>query len=174
MDLFPYVQYAENFADFTVRFLVVHPFQDGNGRLSGILTNLLAGSQRLHFREIQFPWENCRSRQGSILPSVEIVATETRVAARFFFDLGGVFSWIAEDSKRWTQSQDWPGEKRAPTVPELSLKIKSLAKDHGRVTVAFLTGELKANRTLTIGATMHTVELVDRNHGLYGSLPLVQ
>jgi len=28
-------------ADFVVRFLAIHPFQDGNGRLSRILTNLL-------------------------------------------------------------------------------------------------------------------------------------
>jgi Fic family protein len=28
-------------ADFIVRFLAIHPFQDGNGRLSRILTNLL-------------------------------------------------------------------------------------------------------------------------------------
>jgi Fic family protein len=32
---------ALTIADFTVRFLAIHPFQDGNGRLSRILTNLL-------------------------------------------------------------------------------------------------------------------------------------
>lgn len=65
-------------------------------------------------------------------------------------------------------------ERNANRLPDLSLKIESLAKDYGRVTVAFLTGELKANRTLTIGATMHTIVLADRNHGLDGSLFLVQ
>ena len=36
--------------------------------------------------------------------------------------------------------------RKAQHLPELSEKICTLASDHGRITVAFISGELKANR----------------------------
>jgi predicted HTH transcriptional regulator len=37
-------------------------------------------------------------------------------------------------------------ERKALRTPELSEKIYSLANDHSRITVAFITNELQANR----------------------------
>ena len=37
-------------------------------------------------------------------------------------------------------------EKKANRLPHLSAKICSLADEHGRITVAFISGELQANR----------------------------
>jgi predicted HTH transcriptional regulator len=37
-------------------------------------------------------------------------------------------------------------EKKANRLPHLSAKIFSLADEHGRITVAFISGELQANR----------------------------
>ena len=37
-------------------------------------------------------------------------------------------------------------EKKSQRLPELSEKIYNLAKDHSRITVAFISGELNANR----------------------------
>ena len=54
---------------FVVRFLRTHPFQDGNGRLSRILTTLLLLISWLSLRNLCIFRIHCRGKQGSVLCS---------------------------------------------------------------------------------------------------------
>jgi Fic family protein len=132
-------------ADFTVRFLAIHPFQDGNGRLSLILTNLLlvhngytSAQYSSHEKIVEANkdqyYQALRSSQQKLEPQQDFSMTW----AAFFLEL------LKKQNDELKAKFDREGN--AHRLPELSLRIESLAKDHGRVTVAFLTGELKANR----------------------------
>jgi Fic family protein len=132
-------------ADFTVRFLAIHPFQDGNGRLSRILTNLLLvrngytfAQYSSHERIVEANKDQYYQALRSSQQKLESLQDFSLTWAAFFLEL------LKKQKDELKAKID--RERNAHRLPDLSLKIESLAKDHGRVTVAFLTGELKANR----------------------------
>jgi Fic family protein len=53
-------------AVFNVVFLAIHPFQDGNGRLSRVLTNLNASALGLRLCLLQLARKRDRAQQGSL------------------------------------------------------------------------------------------------------------
>ena len=77
-------------ADFTVRFPAIHPFQDGNGRLSRILTNLLpmqGGCPFVRYSSHERVVEANRDNHTMALRE-----SQTQLSLRgVLFDLGGVF-----------------------------------------------------------------------------------
>jgi Fic family protein len=123
-------------AIFTVVLLAIHPFQDGNGRLSRVLTTLLllkAGYAYVPFSSLESVIEN--SKEG------------------YYLALRQTQSTIQTDNPNW---QPWllfflralQQQKRRLSVkvererlvlaalPELAVSILEYAREHGRVTMA--------------------------------------
>jgi Fic family protein len=133
-------------ADFVVRFLAIHPFQDGNGRLSRILTNLLllkTGYQFVVYSSHESMveankeayYQSLRATQANALDmDAELPASWSE----FFLEM-----LVRQKNALMVKIKR---EKDAKRLPELSERILELASAHGRVTVSFLTKSLGANR----------------------------
>ena len=133
-------------AIFVVVFLAIHPFQDGNGRLSRILTTLLL--MRAGYSYVPYS-------------SLESVIEQSKDA--YYLGLRqtqGTLSTDAPDWQPWLtfflralQQQKTRLEKKIERerlilgdLPELSVQILDLCREHGRVTVAEATKVTGANR----------------------------
>ena len=132
-------------ADFIVRFLAIHPFQDGNGRLSRILTNLLMlrngytfAQYSSHERIVEANKNQYYSTLRESQESLKSLNEFSLIWLEFFLQL-----LIKQKNDLKTKIER---EKKSQRLPELSEKIYSLAKDHSRITVAFIAEELNANR----------------------------
>ena len=123
-------------AVFVVVFLEIHPFQDGNGRLSRILTTLLllrAGYAYVPYSSLESVIE--RSKEGYYL-----ALRQTQGTVRT--DEPDWQPWVLY-FLRALQQQKQRLEKRIERerlilgdLPELSVKILELARERGRVTIA--------------------------------------
>jgi Fic family protein len=148
-------------AIFIVTFLEIHPFQDGNGRLSRILTTLLL----LHSGYSYVPYS-----------SLESVIEQTK--ENYYIALRKTQGSIRSDAPEWQawvlyflralQRQKQRLEKKIErerividTLPELSVQILELAKEHGKITTGQITSMTGANRN-TI--KKHLQALVSANH----------
>jgi Fic family protein len=132
-------------ADFIVRFLAIHPFQDGNGRLSRVLTNLLL--LRSGYTYVQYS-----SHESIVEANKDKYYLTLRMAQK---ELGsGEMSpeiWTAFFLEMLKNQKDLllkkiEREKIAHALPDVSIRILNLAKEHGRVTVSFVTKVLQINR----------------------------
>lgn len=133
---------------FVVVFLEIHPFQDGNGRLSRILTTLLL----------------LQAGYGYVLySSLEHVIEQNKREYEYYLALGQTQGTIRGESPDW---QPWLGffleslhqQMRRLSVkverarllsaplPELSERILDHARDHGRVTIGEIVTVTGANR----------------------------
>ncbi len=131
-------------ADFIVRFLAIHPFQDGNGRLSRILTNLLLLRHGYTFAQYSSHERLVEANKDNYLALRE---SQERLKSLMEFSL----TWLEFFLELLKKQKDElkakiEREKKAERLPELSEKICTLASDQGRITVAFISEELKANR----------------------------
>lgn len=128
---------------FTVTFLAIHPFQDGNGRLSHILTTLLllrSGYAYTPYSSLESVIEN--SKEGYYLA---LRQTQTTIRT----DVPNWQPWLLfflralhQQMKRLEKKVEQEHIVLA-ALPELSLQILEYARDHGRVTVkdmVILTG----------------------------------
>jgi Fic family protein len=133
-------------AVFVVVFLAIHPFQDGNGRLSRILTTLLL--MRAGYDYVPYS-------------SLESVIEQSKDA--YYLDLRqtqGTLRTEAPDWQPWLtfflralQQQKARLEKKIERerlilgdLPELSVQILELCRERGRVTVAEAAKVTGANR----------------------------
>lgn len=131
---------------FVVVFLAIHPFQDGNGRLSRILTTLLL----LQAGYAYVPYS-----------SLESVIEQSKEA--YYLGLRQTQGTIRTDAPDWQpwlifflkslQQQKARLEKKIERerlilgdLPELSVKILELCRERGRVTVADAAKVTGANR----------------------------
>lgn len=148
-------------AVFVVVFLDIHPFQDGNGRLSRILTTLLL----LRAGYAYVPYS-----------SLESVIEQSKEA--YYLSLRRTQGTIRTDAPDWNpwlefflralQSQKQRLERKMErerimlaALPELSVLILELAREHGRVTVAEAVRASGNNRN-TIKD--HLKALVEQGH----------
>ena len=154
-------------AVFVVVFLEIHPFQDGNGRLSRVLTTLLllqAGYAYVPYSSLESVVEHnkeayylaLRQTQGSIRTE----SPDWQSWLIFFLRA------LSEQMKRLEKKV--AREKLVlATLPELSLQIVEFAREHGRVTIGEaikLTGS--SRNTLK----QHFRSLVEKGHlKLHGS-----
>ena len=121
---------------FVVVFLEIHPFQDGNGRLSRILTTLLllrAGYAYVAYSSLESLIEQSKDAYYLSL---------TRTQGTISTDAPDWNPW-SEFFLRALQRQKQRLEKKMDrervmlaALPELSVRILELAREHGRVTVA--------------------------------------
>lgn len=148
-------------AIFVVVLLEIHPFQDGNGRLSRILTTLLLLRAGYDY-----------APYGSLESEIEQSKEDYYRALR---QTQGTIRTEAPDWQPWVmyflealQRQKKRLEKKAETervflggLPELSVQILELAREHGRVTVSEAVKATGASRN-TIKD--HVKALKDKGH----------
>jgi Fic family protein len=132
-------------AVFVVRFLAVHPFQDGNGRLARVLTNLLllrTGYTYAPYSSLERVVEENREQYYRALRSAQgtLDRDESHLMdwLRFFLlSLVEQKNSLAEKVKR---------EKLMGSLSALDEQLLQLVRQHGRLTLADALTLTKANR----------------------------
>lgn len=152
---------------FVVVFLEIHPFQDGNGRLSRVLTTLLlvqAGYAYVPYSSLESVIEinkeayylALRQTQGTIRTN----APNWQPWLEFFLRS------LAEQVRRLEKKVEREKIVLA-TMPELSLQVVEFAREHGRITMADAIKLTGASRNTL---KQHFRNLVERSHlGQHGS-----
>ena len=123
-------------AVFVVVFLEIHPFQDGNGRLSRILTTLLllrAGYAHVAYSSLESVIE--QNKEAYYLSLRRTQGTIRTEAPDWNPWLEFLLHALQRQKQRLEQKMDRERILRA-ALPELSVLILELAREHGRVTVA--------------------------------------
>lgn len=148
-------------AIFTVVFLEIHPFQDGNGRLSRVLTTLLllqAGYAYVPYSSLESIIE--QNKQGYYLALRQTQGTIRTDSPNWQSWIVFFLHALASQVKRLEVKVE--REKIILSVlPELSIQILELTKERGRVSVADIVSLTQANRN-TVKA--HLKKLVEANH----------
>lgn len=132
-------------AVFHVRFLAIHPFQDGNGRLARVLTNLLllrTGYTYMPYSSLERVVEENRENYYRSLRSAQgtLDRDESRLMdwLRFFLlCLIEQKNSLAEKVKR---------ERLMTSLSALDEQLLQLARQHGRLTLTAALALTKANR----------------------------
>jgi Fic family protein len=148
-------------AIFVVVFLEIHPFQDGNGRLSRVLTTLLliqAGYAYVPYSSLESVIElnkesyylALRQTQGTIR-----MATPNWQPWLVFF-----LRSLAEQVRRLEKKVEREKIVLA-ALPELSLQIVEFAREHGRITIGDAIKLTGANRNTL---KQHFRNLVEQNY----------
>ncbi len=148
-------------AIFVVVFLEIHPFQDGNGRLSRVLTTLLliqAGYAYVPYSSLESVIElnkeayylALRQTQGTI----RLEAPNWQPWLVFFLRS------LAEQVRRLEKKVEREKIVLA-TLPELSLQILEFAREHGRVTIG---DTIKLTGVSRNTLKQHFRNLVERGH----------
>jgi Fic family protein len=132
-------------ADFIVRFLAIHPFQDGNGRLSRILTNLLMLRHGYTFAQYSSHERMVEANKDKCYLALRESQERLKSLKEFYLTWLEFFLELLKKQKDELKAKI-EREKKAERLPELSEKICTLASDRGRITVAFISEELRANR----------------------------
>jgi Fic family protein len=154
-------------AIFVVVFLEIHPFQDGNGRLSRILTTLLllrAGYAYVPYSSLESVIE--QSKEGYYLALRQTQGTIRSDAPNWQPWLLFFLHALQQQMKRLAKKVE--REKIVlSAMPELQVQIVEYAREHGRVTIGdmvILTGT--SRNTLK----QHFRQLVEKQHlVLHGS-----
>lgn len=148
-------------AIFIVTFLAIHPFEDGNGRLSRILTTLLL----LHAGYAYVPYSSLESIIEQNKGSYYIALRQTQITIRS--DQPNWQPWILF-FLRSLHAQVKRLEKKVVTekiilavLPELSLQILELVRAQGRITMQAAVQLTAANRSTV---KKHMQKLVDAGH----------
>jgi Fic family protein len=125
-------------AVFTIVFLEIHPFQDGNGRLSRILTTLLlmqAGYIYVPYSSLESVIE--RSKEGYYLALRE--APNWQPGITFFLR-------ALQQQKRLLADKVEQEKLVLAAMPELAVQILDYARDFGRVTMGDMVRKTAASR----------------------------
>ncbi len=147
-------------AAFVVRFLAVHPFQDGNGRLSRVLTTLLllrAGYEYVPYSSLERVVEDSKDNYYMALRRAQITLDK---------DEAGLPDWIdfflrCLIRQKEVLARKVEKERIMLDLPPLSRQLLVIAKDHDRLTIASAAKLTGANRN-TIKA--HLRRLVEQGH----------
>lgn len=133
-------------AIFTVVFLEIHPFQDGNGRLSRILTTLLllkAGYAYVPYSSLESVIE--QSKEG-YYQALRQTQTTIRTDHPDWQGWLTFFLRSLQQQKRRLEAKLEREHITAASIPPLSQEILSLAKQHGRLTISDIVQFTGANR----------------------------
>jgi Fic family protein len=135
-------------AVFVVSFLAIHPFQDGNGRLSRILTTLLL----LRFGYEYVPYISLESIIEDNKDSYYKALRQTQKSLREAKERTDWEKWCLFFLKCLKKQKDKLAAKLerekviAQILPKLSSDILALLKEHERLSIAEIEAVTKANR----------------------------
>jgi Fic family protein len=154
-------------AIFIVVFLEIHPFQDGNGRLSRILTTLLllrSGYSYVPYSSLESVIEH--NEEGYYLALRQTQGTIRTAAPNWQPWLLYFLRALQQQMRRLAQKVE--REKIVlVAMPELSAQIVEFAREHGRVTIRDMVRRTGANRNTL---KEHFRQLVNKEHLiLYGN-----
>lgn len=153
-------------AVFTVVFLEIHPFQDGNGRLSRILTTLLllkSGYAYVPYSSLESIIE--ANKEGYYLALRQTQGT-IRTEAPDWQPWVTYFLQSLAKQKQKLEAKIKRERLILGDLPELSVQILEIAREHGRVTIneaAKATG-ISRNTIKDHISTLHKNVLLER-HG---------
>lgn len=142
---------------FVVRFLAIHPFQDGNGRLSRVLTTLLL----LKSGYTYVPYSSLETVIEDNKDSYYLALRRTQKDLDTNPDWNPWLLFFLRSLKRQKDRLEVKLEREKimrSSLPELSVQILELAKEHGRVTTREIEALTNASRS-TIKARIN--ELVE-------------
>jgi Fic family protein len=147
-------------AVFLVHFLAVHPFQDGNGRLSRVLTTLLLlqnGYRYVPYSSMErIIEENKESYYRALRASQKNIRTDDE----------NVNDWIRFFLQSLKKQKDVllrkvESEKLLERLPRVSEQLLVLAKERGRLTISEAVTLLTLNRNT---AKLHLKQLVQQGY----------
>lgn len=148
-------------AIFVVVFLEIHPFQDGNGRLSRVLTTLLL----LQAGYAYVPYSSLESVVEANKQAYYLALRQTQGSIRT--DAPNWQPWLlfflrslAEQVRRLEKKVEHEKIVLA-ALPTLSLRIVEFAREHGRVTMAEAIKLTGASRNTL---KQHFRDLIERGH----------
>ena len=148
-------------AVFIVTFLAIHPFEDGNGRLSRVLTTLLllqAGYAYVPYSSLESVIEQNKGGYYIALRQTQItIHTEKQDWEPWLlFFLRSLHAQVKRLEKKVEN------EKIVlAALPDLSLRILELTRERGRLTLKSAVELTGANRNT---AKLHLQKLVDAGH----------
>ena len=148
-------------AVFIVTFLAIHPFEDGNGRLSRVLTTLLllqAGYAYVPYSSLESVIEQNKGGYYIALRQTQItIHTEQQDWEPWLlFFLRSLHAQVKRLEKKVEN------EKIVlAALPDLSLRILELTRERGRLTLKSAVELTAANRNT---AKLHLQKLVDAGH----------
>lgn len=148
-------------AIFVVVFLEIHPFQDGNGRLSRVLTTLLliqAGYAYVPYSSLESVIE--LNKEAYYLALRQTQGTIRTEAPNWQPWLVFFLRSLAEQVRRLEKKVEREKIVLA-ALPELSLRIVEFAREHGRVTMMDAIKLTGASRNTL---KQHFRDLTERNH----------
>ncbi len=148
-------------AVFIVSFLAIHPFQDGNGRLSRVLTTLLllrSGYAYVPYSSLESVVEQSKERYYIALRQTQgtIRTANPDWQPWLVYFLGVLTEQKSHLEKKIARERILLGD-----LPELSVQILELCRERGHVTISDITKATSANRN-TIKD--HVTALVDKAH----------
>lgn len=153
---------------FAVVFLEIHPFQDGNGRLSRVLTSLLL----LQAGYVYVPYSSIESIIELNKEAYYLALRQTQGAIRSdtpnwqpwtLFFLQSLAEQVRRLEKKVTREK-----LLLSTLPELSLQIVEFAREHGRVTMSAvmkLTGASRNTLKQHLKNLVENKQLIQRGQG---------
>lgn len=148
-------------AIFVVVFLEIHPFQDGNGRLSRVLTTLLL----IQAGYAYVPYSSLESVIELNKEAYYLALRQTQVSIRT--DAPKWQPWLvfflrslAEQVRRLEKKVEREKIVLA-ALPDLSLQIVEFAREHGRVTIGEVIKLTGASRNTL---KLHLRNLVEHDH----------
>lgn len=133
-------------AVFTVVFLEIHPFQDGNGRLSRVLTSLLllrSGYAYVPYSSLESVIE--QTKEGYYMALRGTQGT-IRTATPDWQPWVMYFLHALQKQKARLETKIAREKILLDKLPELSVQILELAKAHGRLTIGQIVEITGANR----------------------------
>jgi Fic family protein len=146
---------------FIVVFLEIHPFQDGNGRLSRALTTLLllqAGYVYVPYSSLESVIEH--SKEGYYLALRQTQGTIRSEAPNWQPWITFMLRALQQQKRRLATKVE--REKLViATLPELAVQILDYAREHGRVTMSDMVRSSGASRNTL---KEHFRNLVEKQH----------
>ncbi len=133
-------------AIFVVVFLEIHPFQDGNGRLSRVLTTLLlirAGYAYVPYSSLESVVEQSKEAYYLALRRTQTTIRSDKPDWRPWVEF---FLTALHTQKTRLEAKVERERVLLGDLPELSVQILDLARDRGRVTVAEIATDTGASR----------------------------